>query len=222
MLLGSGALEGVRVLSAGAMAKMLRSARRARRDSSLGWDTRSAYSNNRGTSLSRRAVGHGGYTGTSLWVDPEQNLFVIFLSNRVHPDGKGSIRRPGRRDCNAGWVDPRARGERAAVCRRPLVVGIDTLVAEKFAPLRGLRFALLTNDSARARDGSRTTDVLAAHRDLKLVALLAPSMVYRPATTEFVDDGIDAKTKLPVFSLMAIACPAQQGSDRRAASHAAA
>jgi hypothetical protein len=57
----------------------------------LGWDVQSAYSTNRGTALSRRAVGHGGYTGTSLWIDPEQDLFVIFLSNRVHPDGKGSI-----------------------------------------------------------------------------------------------------------------------------------
>jgi len=41
--------------------------------------------------MSTRAFGHGGFTGTSMWIDPGHDLFVIFLSNRVHPDGKGSV-----------------------------------------------------------------------------------------------------------------------------------
>ena len=41
--------------------------------------------------MSDRAFGHGGFTGTAMWIDPELDLFVIFLSNRVHPDGKGSV-----------------------------------------------------------------------------------------------------------------------------------
>lgn len=57
----------------------------------LGWDSKSGYSSNRGEGMSRFAFGHGGFTGTALWIDPEQDLFVIFLSNRVHPDGKGSV-----------------------------------------------------------------------------------------------------------------------------------
>jgi CubicO group peptidase (beta-lactamase class C family) len=57
----------------------------------LGWDMRSPYSSNRGDFFSKAAFGHGGFTGTTLWIDPEQDLFVIFLSNRVHPDGKGSV-----------------------------------------------------------------------------------------------------------------------------------
>ena len=57
----------------------------------LGWDMRSTYSSNRGDFFSKAAFGHGGFTGTALWIDPELKLFVIFLSNRVHPDGKGSI-----------------------------------------------------------------------------------------------------------------------------------
>ncbi|MGC4005181.1 MAG: serine hydrolase [Pirellulales bacterium] len=56
-----------------------------------GWDNASPYSSNRGKSLSPAAFGHGGFTGTSLWIDPDQDLFVIFLSNRLHPDGKGSV-----------------------------------------------------------------------------------------------------------------------------------
>ena len=59
----------------------------------LGWDKRSGYSSNRGEGMSERAFGHGGFTGTSIWIDPELDLFVIFLSNRVHPDGKGSVNR---------------------------------------------------------------------------------------------------------------------------------
>ena len=201
MLLGSGALEGVRVLSAGAMAKMLAPHDVPGGIRALGWDMQSAYSNNRGTSLSRRAVGHGGYTGTSLWIDPEQDLFVVFLSNRVHPDGKGSINALASAiGTLAGSTLGRAVVE-SKFSAGPLAVGIDSLAAENFALLRGLRLALLTNDSARTRDGSRTTDVLATRRELTLVALLSPEHGLSASHDEFIDDGIDAKTKLPVFSL---------------------
>ncbi|MGZ0171617.1 MAG: serine hydrolase domain-containing protein [Planctomycetales bacterium] len=57
----------------------------------LGWDRRTGYSSNRGDLFSAEAFGHGGFTGTALWIDPQQEMFVIFLSNRVHPDGKGSV-----------------------------------------------------------------------------------------------------------------------------------
>ena len=58
---------------------------------SLGWDKRSVYSSNRGDLMSAEAFGHGGFTGTAIWIDPPQELFVIFLSNRLHPDGEGSV-----------------------------------------------------------------------------------------------------------------------------------
>jgi CubicO group peptidase (beta-lactamase class C family) len=57
----------------------------------LGWDMQSRYSINRGTKFSPTAFGHGGFTGTALWIDPEKKLYVIFLSNRVHPNGKGLV-----------------------------------------------------------------------------------------------------------------------------------
>src|SRR5437868_7436110 len=57
----------------------------------LGWDKRSGYSINRGELMTDAAFGHGGFTGTVLWIDPGLDLFVIFLSNRVHPDGKGLV-----------------------------------------------------------------------------------------------------------------------------------
>ena len=57
----------------------------------FGWDHRSPYSSNRGESLSDAAFGHGGFTGTVMWIDPEKDRVLIFLSNRLHPDGKGSV-----------------------------------------------------------------------------------------------------------------------------------
>src|SRR6185437_11522039 len=50
----------------------------------LGWDTMLPTSSC-GTRMSPRAIGHTGFTGTSLWIDPERDLYVVLLSNRVHP-----------------------------------------------------------------------------------------------------------------------------------------
>jgi CubicO group peptidase (beta-lactamase class C family) len=58
-----------------------------------GWDHMSPYSSNRGSSLSDAAVGHGGFTGTVFWVDPKKDLIFVFLSSRMHPDGKGAVNR---------------------------------------------------------------------------------------------------------------------------------
>lgn len=57
----------------------------------LGWDINTPLSFPRGDYLSMRSFGHIGSTGTSVWMDPVNNLFIIFLSNQHHPDGKGNI-----------------------------------------------------------------------------------------------------------------------------------
>ncbi len=54
-------------------------------DRALGWDTRSEENSSSGKYFSKNSFGHTGYTGTSIWVDKENKLFVILLSNRVHP-----------------------------------------------------------------------------------------------------------------------------------------
>jgi CubicO group peptidase (beta-lactamase class C family) len=51
----------------------------------LGWDTKSDSGSSAGKYFSKKSFGHTGYTGTSIWADPERKLFVIFLTNRVHP-----------------------------------------------------------------------------------------------------------------------------------------
>jgi len=57
----------------------------------LGWDLNSAYASNQGDLLSKDTFGHTGYTGTSMVIDPQNNLAIIFLTNRVHPNDKGSV-----------------------------------------------------------------------------------------------------------------------------------
>jgi CubicO group peptidase (beta-lactamase class C family) len=61
----------------------------------LGWDTPSAGSS-AGTKLSPSAFGHTGFTGTSIWIDPAQDLFIILLTNRVHPSRNNELIREVR------------------------------------------------------------------------------------------------------------------------------
>jgi CubicO group peptidase (beta-lactamase class C family) len=58
----------------------------------FGWDIQSIYSSVKGSFFSATSYGHTGYTGTSLWIDPETQTFLIILTNRVHPDGKGNVK----------------------------------------------------------------------------------------------------------------------------------
>ncbi|HVF30637.1 MAG TPA: exo-beta-N-acetylmuramidase NamZ domain-containing protein [Pyrinomonadaceae bacterium] len=57
----------------------------------LGWDMNTSFSQNRGDLFPLGSFGHTGFTGTSIWIDRVSQTFVVFLSNRVHPDGKGDV-----------------------------------------------------------------------------------------------------------------------------------
>jgi len=94
MLLGGGRLGGVRILSPATVARMTSPSTPSemRTVRGLGWDIDSSYSSNRGELFPiGSSFGHTGFTGTSLWLDPATKSYVIFLSNRVHPDGKGDV-----------------------------------------------------------------------------------------------------------------------------------
>lgn len=56
----------------------------------LGWDTKSPEGSSAGTKFSIKSFGHTGYTGTSLWIDPENQFFAVLLTNRVYPDDKNA------------------------------------------------------------------------------------------------------------------------------------
>jgi uncharacterized protein YbbC (DUF1343 family)/CubicO group peptidase (beta-lactamase class C family) len=222
MLLDGGAYHGVRILSPLTVAKMTSPAG-APGDPNLrglGWDLDSAYSSNRGELLPLGSYGHTGFTGTSIWIDPLTREFVIFLSNRVHPDGKGDVtplrakiatiaasaitdapsdaarvRGMTGRDFGAAGAPP-ARARSA-----PVQTGLDVLRGEGFARLQGKRVGLVTNHTGRARDGATAIDLLFAAKDVKLTKLFSPEHGIRGILDDKVPSEVDEKTKLPLLSL---------------------
>ncbi|MBL8181837.1 MAG: DUF1343 domain-containing protein [Blastocatellia bacterium] len=93
MLLNGGVLDGKRVMSPQTLAKMT-SPNVVSEDGAtrgLGWDINTSFSGNRGELFPLGSFGHTGFTGTGLWIDRVSQTFVVFLSNRVHPDGKGDV-----------------------------------------------------------------------------------------------------------------------------------
>jgi uncharacterized protein YbbC (DUF1343 family)/CubicO group peptidase (beta-lactamase class C family) len=224
MLLGGGLHDGTRILSPLAVEKMTGPAgpELEANTRGLGWDIDSTFSSNRGELLPIGSFGHTGFTGTSIWIDPSTEMFVIFLSNRVHPDGKGDVTPlrarvatvaasaisslpsvvPGGRSHMltgrdfgpSGTLEPRPPAP-------PVLSGIDVLRADGFAPLRGKRIGLVTNHTGRARDGATTIDVLFGAKDVKLVALFSPEHGIRGTLDEKVASTTDQKTGLAIHSL---------------------
>jgi CubicO group peptidase (beta-lactamase class C family) len=84
MYLNGGTLDGARVLDSATIARFTAVQDRALSHRALGWETPTG-SNSAGRRMSARAFGHTGFTGTSMWMDPERDLFVVLLTNRVNP-----------------------------------------------------------------------------------------------------------------------------------------
>src|SRR6267142_1105047 len=93
MLLNGGVYNGARILSPMTIATMIQphAVSESGAARGLGWDMASSFSTNRGDLFPLGSFGHTGFTGTSIWIDPASDSCVVFLSNRVHPDGKGDV-----------------------------------------------------------------------------------------------------------------------------------
>lgn len=223
-LLNGGALGNGRILSPLTVQRMttpstppgLRNVR------GLGWDMDSTYSSNRGELLPPGSFGHTGWTGTSLWIDPRTGVYVVFLSNRVHPDGKGDVTPVRARVATiaasavralpatmTAGAPPAAAGAMIAAggnvaspaAAEPVLTGLDVLRAEGFASLKGRKVGLVTNHTGRARDGATAIDLFAAAKDLQLVALFSPEHGIRGILDEKVPSSRDEKTGLVIHSL---------------------
>jgi uncharacterized protein YbbC (DUF1343 family)/CubicO group peptidase (beta-lactamase class C family) len=173
----------------------------------LGWDIDSAFSRPRGKLFPIGSFGHTGFTGTSLWIEPQTKTFVIFMSSRLHPDGQGSVRdlyeeigttvAQGMSFTSVGSPWPRYEKEVPTVLN-----GIDVLVRRKFADLKGLRIGLITNQTGIDAQRRSTIDLLAAAPDVKLKKLFSPEHGIRgELDQEKIGDTKDKKTGLPVLSL---------------------
>ena len=94
MILNGGEYEETRVLAPYTVTRMLSAhSLPTSQMRGIGWDVNTSFSSNRGDLFPVGTFGHTGFTGTSIWIDPATESFVILLTNRVHPDGKGDVTR---------------------------------------------------------------------------------------------------------------------------------
>jgi uncharacterized protein YbbC (DUF1343 family)/CubicO group peptidase (beta-lactamase class C family) len=184
----------------------------------LGWDIDSPLSGNRGDLFPIGSYGHTGFTGTSIWIDPVSDTYVILLANSVHP-----FRRPAITGLRARIATITAAafgieapgiaitgynetisgaGLRREVERNTLTLtGLDVLADEKFQALKGKRVGLITNSTGVDHTGRRNIDVMRAG-GVNLVALFSPEHGFAGAEDrENLGDVTDPATGLKVFSL---------------------
>jgi uncharacterized protein YbbC (DUF1343 family)/CubicO group peptidase (beta-lactamase class C family) len=186
----------------------------------LGWDIDTGFSAPRGALFGPTSFGHTGFTGTTIWIDPPTETFVILLTSRLHPDGKApsptALRAEVATLAAAAIVDADWRPQPAATSIknerpgpwaaeppgiRPVACGIDALARRGFRELRGKRVGLVTNHTGRTMTGQATIDALFKAPDVKLVALFSPEHGIRGLVDRSVPDSRDEATGLPIFSL---------------------
>ena len=205
MLLGAGTLDDVRILAPLTVARMTRVSTPPQMADrrGLGWDLDSRFSSNRGDLFSFGSYGHTGFTGTSLWLDPASDTFVVFLSSRLHPSGAGDVTALRGRVATvvASAVSGDSAGDAGALVETPVWTGLDVLREAGFEPLVGARVGLVTNQTGRARDGATTIDLLAAAPGVELVALFSPEHGIRGVMDGPVSSSRDTRTGLPIHSL---------------------
>ncbi len=189
----------------------------------FGWDIDSPFSSNRGELLPVGSFGHTGFTGTSIWIDPTTRTYIILLTNAVHPRGQGTVislrskvatavaaaipLTPDEQEA-ARWKTITGYNEALTAQRRiddrngSVSTGIDVLESQDFAPLRGKRIGVLSNQTGVDSSGRRTIDVLAHAPGVQLTAIFSPEHgVAGELDTTHVGNSRDAATGVPVYSV---------------------
>lgn len=193
----------------------------------LGWDIDTPFSSNRGELLPVGSYGHTGFTGTSLWIDPTTNSYVILLTNAVHLKQGNVIalrtevatavasilqlnpaqEQKYRLSRITGYNEAAAASRRLVVRNGQVTNGIDQLEASNFDALRvngagTTRVGLLTNQTGLDAQGRRTIDVLAHVSGLQLSAIFSPEHgVLGAADTTDINNSKDGATGVTVYSV---------------------
>ncbi len=218
MLLNGGELDGKRIFSSATVKKFTSPASPPDQPilRGLGWDIDSTYSANRGELYPIGSFGHTGFTGTSMWLDPTSNSFVILLTNSVHPKrGKNLASLRGRvatiaaaalapaneNSVTLNGYNDTLEGRRTVAANHQVLTGLDVLEERKFEDLRGKRVGLITNQTGLDRQGRRNVDVMRA-AGVNVVALFSPEHGIAGAEDkESIGNSKDAATGLPIYSL---------------------
>jgi uncharacterized protein YbbC (DUF1343 family)/CubicO group peptidase (beta-lactamase class C family) len=187
----------------------------------LGWDVMSQFAQTMGPFFPPGSVGHTGFTGTSVWIDPTSRSYMIVLTNRVHPYGAGAARirelrtrvaaevgaalfhrpdpLPGSLETRPGPGSPLA--ESPPVRTGQVLTGLDALGRQGFALLRGRVVGLITNHTGIDAQRRRGLELLAAAPDVRVAAIFAPEHGLGGDANTSVGHGVDQVTRLPVWSL---------------------
>ncbi len=220
MMLGRGARRGVRIFQPATVEKFTTPQSPPNQPilRGLGWDIDSQFSSNRGELLPIGSYGHTGFTGTSLWISPQTDTYVIVLANSVHPVRRPAIsslrarvatvvaaalsvdtQRVAITGYNETLVGPGAR--RAVARNAQVLTGLDVLAAGNFASLKGQRVGLITNHTGLSRDRRRNVDLmLAAGVDVK--ALFSPEHgIAGREDHDKIGHARDEASGLPIWSL---------------------
>lgn len=216
-LLSHGALAGHRLLKPETVAKLIQPMLIAEPPlRGPGWRLEPPLVANREELPAIGAMSHYGYTGTALWIDPVTDLFVVALSNRVHPDGRGDAKELRWRLIAhlAAAQGPLAFGEVAArqpalaplagtaVMRvAPYASGLDVLAGQDFAPLAGLRVGLITNQTGVDGLGRSAVELLRQAPGVKLAAIFSPEHGLYGRFDQRIASGTESAAGIPVQSL---------------------
>ena len=184
----------------------------------LGWDIDSPYSSNRGELFPIGSYGHTGFTGTSIWIDPSTQTYVILLANSVHPDLRPAITSVRSRVATiaAASVGIKVQGVTltgynetlsGAGIRREVEregetkTGLDVLVEQNFQPFAGKRIGLITNHTGIDRQGRRNVDLM-KQAGITVAALFSPEHgIAGTEDREGLADAVDPATGIKIFSL---------------------
>jgi uncharacterized protein YbbC (DUF1343 family)/CubicO group peptidase (beta-lactamase class C family) len=222
-------LSGFKVLGSDTVQKMSTPQQPATAQSlrGLGWDIDSPFATNRGELLPVGSFGHTGFTGTSLWIDPVTNSYIIILTNSVHPHvGKSVVSLRSRVATAAahilnatvpdadklrlaritGYNESMAAARRLGSRNGEVSNGIDVLVRSQGAPLvkenQTVRVGLVTNHTGVDALGRRTVDVLAKLPGVKLAAIFSPEHgIAGQLDTTDIGNSKDAATGVPIYSV---------------------
>ncbi len=219
MMLQGGGFDSNRILSPLSVAAMTssQSPRGQHVQRGLGWDLDSPYSSPRGDLFPVGSYGHSGYTGTSIWIDPSTETYVIFLTNRVHPRPNTSVVRLRSLVANVvaaslTAVNPEEirranRSNLEKVPKRPrrpskVLTGLDVVVRDGFQPFAGKAVGLITNHTGIDRQGRRNADLFMAAPGVRLKAIFTPEHgLEGKAEAEHIENSHDLVTGVPVHSL---------------------
>jgi len=229
-IFAQGLLSGFTVLNRDTIEKMSSPQTPANAPSvrGFGWDIDSPFASNRGELLPVGSFGHTGFTGTSLWIDPVTDTYIILLTNAVHPHVGKSVVSLRSRIATAvvdglaltvkekdklglaritGYNESLMASRRITARNGAVKNGIDVLEEHDFRELRiyrgqTVKIGLVTNETGIDSLGRRTIDVLAHASGIQLAAIFSPEHgILGSADSTDIHNSEDSATGVPVVSV---------------------